>query len=47
MYWSLSHTDNTLASIVADHVCGIDIAEIAPRDDVLLDVHKDREYTLL
>jgi hypothetical protein len=47
LYWSLSHTENYVGSILSDLPTGIDLAEYRERDDALLWIHDDREYTLL
>ncbi len=47
VFWSLSHTENYVAYIVADGPTWIDIAEYREREILLLDIHTPYEYTLL
>ena len=47
IFWSISHSEHHIAFIVSDRSCGIDIVEYEERDDALLALHRDDEYTLL
>jgi phosphopantetheinyl transferase len=47
VYWSLSHSDNFVAYIIASYPVGIDIVDVVIRDPSLLESHSEAEYLLL
>lgn len=47
LYWSISHSNKSVAFIVSDRPTGIDIMEYEERNISVLDVHHSNEYDIL